>query len=101
MIIGADIGDRVLPVPVGAITRGITRFGVRAAFERLEYRPARSRRQVHAEVGGERIGVEYVAENDVGALAAVDRVGPRRGEIGRAAENLKDRKSARAGQREG
>src|SRR3546814_9046191 len=43
-IIGADIGDRVLPVPVGAITRGITRFGVHAAFERLEYRPARSRR---------------------------------------------------------
>src|SRR3546814_2499445 len=51
--------------------------------------PARSRRQVHAEVGGERIGVEHVAENDVGALAAVDRVGSRRGAIGRAAENLK------------
>src|SRR3546814_16289420 len=70
-IIGADIGDRVLPVPVGAITRGITRFGVHAAFERLEYRTARSRRQVHAELCAERNGGAHVAENTVGTLAPV------------------------------
>src|SRR3546814_12936655 len=64
-IIGADIGDRVLPVPVGAITRGITRFGVHAAFERLEYPPARSRRQVHAQVGGERTRQSAVAGKSV------------------------------------
>src|SRR3546814_12637444 len=75
----ADIGDRVLTIPVAAIAGGIDRFGTHPAFERLEHRPARSRRQVHVEVGGERIGVEHVAENDVGAGPAVDRV-----EIGRA-----------------
>src|SRR3546814_12026362 len=44
-IVGADIGDRVLTIPVAAIAGGIDRFGTHPAFERLAHRPARSRRQ--------------------------------------------------------